>query len=80
MTLFHWRTSGHDTNPVDEIEGNKDQRYNKDHNFFNRFGLWLLAGTEAVEDKGELEEDEEDEDDAHQHPDVQIADIAHLEV
>jgi hypothetical protein len=39
-----------------------------------------LTGTEAVEDKGELEEDEEDEDDAHQHPDVQIADIAHLKV
>jgi hypothetical protein len=39
-----------------------------------------LACSEAVEDEGELEEDEEDEDDAHQHPDVQVADIAHLKV
>jgi hypothetical protein len=55
--LFHGRTSGHDTYLVDEIEGDEDERYNKDHNFFNGFGFWLLACSEAVDDKGKLKEE-----------------------
>jgi hypothetical protein len=35
----------------------EDQGDYKDHNFFNGFGLRVLAGAEAVEDEGKLKEE-----------------------
>lgn len=76
--LLHGGPGGEDAEPVDEVEAEEQARQDEDHDLLDGLPLLFLAPPEAVEHVGKLEQDEEDENDAHQHPDVQVANVTHL--
>ena len=76
---FRWKSTCEYTDPVNKIEQYKHGWDDIDHDPFDRLSFWFFAQPHAVEHEGELKEDKEDEDDAHQHPDVQETHVADLE-